>query len=326
MAILYFKNSTYTNLRKYLLAREHTIRLLRTPTFQIGIEAVCFCFSLEVLYTISMENMQPSASMEVVHNKINPNIDLEQESHALAQEQVLLAEQQEDIADKDSQEMSTTKEILLIRMEEVRLRITQIEQEKKKKQNLLTKFLDRYMIIKDFIENPVEQMRILVSEKLLDALPEETLKVVKSNYEKFHFIDYKLVEEALETDVFSKELAALNLELAQGAEQMTVFENQEKIKEEQTQTFSLENENVAEKPTLENIEDTGIIQGESSLEDVPFKGKPFEVIKGGVSNNDLEVVNAVPQTVEDSLEIMQEVNDSIEEGVGAIGSGLSNAA
>lgn len=235
-----------------------------------------------------MENISPQTSMDTIASDISSNVRLEQESQLLQQEQTTLELQEKDSSIEDKTNILATKEVLVIRLEEIRLRISEIEKEKKKKQTILTSFLKRFMSIKNLIENPVEQMKILKSEKLLQTLPEETLSVIKANYEKFNFIDYKLVEEALDFDEFAEELQLLNTELEQDQNQMAMFDSQDAVTQKEHDSAMKESQQVIESSALDQLEDITNLKEASNTFDLPFGGNPFEVIKSSTSNSMLE--------------------------------------
>jgi hypothetical protein len=295
-----------------------------------------------------MEDMQPQASMKVVHNNINPGTDIEEEAQGLEQEQASLEQEQENVPGENQEEIVVTKEVLVFRMEEIRVRLIKIEEEKKKKKSIITKFLQIYEETQKADISILKIASIIFEKEEFKALPREVMEEVKTNYEKYSFIDYKLVEESLKQDEFSEELESLHTEQERGQERITMFESQEQEvaeSEPENESLSLENEVAEEASILDDLE--GIMGEESSIElgsdmeEAPFGGNPFEAIKGGGSENLAEGLGDVGSNVAEGLgdsagnvaeglgnvtEGAGQAMEAVGEGVGAAVDGLSQAA
>ena len=141
------------------------------------------------------------------------------------------------------------------------------------------------------------------------------IEIIENSYKKFNFIDYKLVEEALEANQFSEELESLKLEQQQSEEQIIMFEKQEEaIPEQQQEDSPLENESV-----FEGVDDTG-------NEEALFGGNPFEVIKGDGIETVAEGLSDTAEGLAQGTEVAGEVLEAVGEGVEAVVDGMSDAA
>ena len=133
-----------------------------------------------------------------------PNISTEQVEETIDVEIEGLKTEQEnlDFDDKSNEE-------LLEEQEKINLRIKELEEQKKIQVDNIKLFMDKAVSIVESGDTVSQQVEAMNNQKLFDLLPENTLKLIKENLEKYNFIDYKAAEIALEDESLDKELEEL---------------------------------------------------------------------------------------------------------------------